>query len=355
MKELPRDLAAALERALRNSPDDRSTARELRQELEAIVMPKRTLETFTFPGGTQIRSVGTLPALCDEHWDAARSFLYNGDFQRWLRDINRHDLVVAADSIVAHEANHDAGLESFARIVDPGIPHPKIVADPTSIDLGSIARESALIHRVTVLNVTRGYTLAQVSSSQPWLEIYPTKLHLWAGRPVDVRVNVRAEDLPLRSEQQGVITIRTDDQDPIEVPVSAHVSLAREIWRITRRAITAAFPESWRTVRSGWRTIGRIAQAIGTPLERHAWLLWVLWIVLGAAIGVGLYYLPPTLRLDIAGISLQRPVSWMDYVVPVVLAPPLIASALWLGFILLTLVGGAIFGALRGAWRSFFR
>ncbi|HHX64749.1 MAG TPA: protein kinase, partial [Chloroflexi bacterium] len=87
LNTLPREIAVALERALRESPDQRISARELRQALEALSTPNRTLEAFTFPGGTQIRTVGSLPALADEHWDAARSFLYKGDFQRWLRDI----------------------------------------------------------------------------------------------------------------------------------------------------------------------------------------------------------------------------------------------------------------------------
>lgn len=245
-------------------------------------------------------------------------------------------------------------MEAFLREVDPGLPHPRAVTDPTSINLGSIARESALIQRVTVLNATRGYTLAEVSSSQPWLEVHPTRLHLWAGIPTDVRVNVRAEDLPLRSEQAGVITVRTPDQDPIEIPVSAHVSLSREIWRIVRRAITAAFPESWRTVKGGWRLIGRVGQTVGTPIERHPWLLWVMWLALGAAIAIGLYYYPGEFSISIAGF-LQRPESWLDRIVWGVFLPPLLVSALWLSFIVVTLVGGAILGALRGAWRSFFR
>jgi serine/threonine protein kinase len=214
---LPRELGLALERALRNSPEQRSTAQELRQALEALSTPNRTLEAFTFPGGIQIRTVGSLPALSDEHWPAARDFLYNGDFQRWLRDINRHDLVLAADDIIKREANPDAGLETFLRVVDPGLPHPKLVVDQPAVDLGPIARESALIRKVTALNVSRGYTSATVSSSQPWLEIYPEQLDLWAGIPSDVRINVRAEDLPFRSEQRGVVTIQADGLDAIAV------------------------------------------------------------------------------------------------------------------------------------------
>ena len=355
LNTLPRELSIALQRALRTSPEQRSTATELRQALEAFSMPRRTLEAFTFPGGNRIRSVGALPALCDDHWDAARSFLYDGDFQRWLRDINRHDLVLAAEDIVKREANHDAGLEEFLHVVDSGLPHPRIVADPPFVDLGPIARESALIRRVTALNVTRGYTLASVTSSQDWLETYPDKLHLWAGIPADVRVNVRAESLPFRSQQRGVITVQADGQDPLDVPVTARVSLTREMWRLAWRAISAAAPESWRMLMAGWRLAARAAQVAGRPFAAHPWLLWLIWFVMGAAIGVGLYFLPPEVgELDLVARYLKRPTAWSEYVSPAILGPPLIVSALWLVFVFLALAGGAVWGALRGAWKSFF-
>ena len=232
LRTLPRELAVALDSALRPSPSRRSSATQYRQALEALSTPKRTLQSFTFPGGDRIRSVGALPSLADEHWDAARSFLYAGDFQRWLRDINRHDLVVEADAIVKRETNHDEGLESFLHAVDPGLPQPKIVLDTQTIDLGSIARESALLRRITVLNASRGYTLATVCASQPWLEVYPEKLHLWAAVPVDIRVNVHAENLPFRSLQSGLVSVTYDGATPLEIPITARVSLTREAWRL---------------------------------------------------------------------------------------------------------------------------
>ena len=65
---LPKELSLALQRALRPDPERRSTAAELRLALEALSTPSRTLEAFTFPGNAQIKTVGALPALCDEHW-----------------------------------------------------------------------------------------------------------------------------------------------------------------------------------------------------------------------------------------------------------------------------------------------
>ena len=354
---LPKDLAAALERALRPAPEQRSTAAELRQALEALSTPTRALEAFTFPGGTQIRSVSALPSLCDEHWDAARSFLYKGDFQRWLRDINRLDLVVAADEIVHRQPNHDAGLEEFLRVVDPGLPHPKIIVDPSTVPLGSIAREAALLRRVTVLNATRGYVRATVSASQPWLEVYPTVLNLWAGIPVDIRINVHAEGLPFRRQQHGTILIQPEGEPPVEIPLTAQVSLWREVWRLTWRALAAALPGSWRGLVGAWRIVARVARTIGRPFARHGWLAWLLWFLLSAGLGVGLYFLPPWAQgKAFLGWILQRPDTlraWQGYLLPLVLAPPALLAGLWLSFVCLMLGGGAVWGALRGAWRSF--
>ena len=356
MEQIPRELALALKRALRNSPDQRSSAKKFRDDLEALSTPHRTLEAFTFPGGTQIRSVGALPSLSDEHWGAARSFLYDGDFRRWLRDINRHDLVTAADAIARKQTNQDVGLEGFLRVVDPGLPEPKIVVDQSVVDLGAIARESALTREVTALNTTRGYALASVKSSQPWLEVFPETLHLWAGEPADIRVNVRAEDLPFRAQQRGVVSIAEDGRDPLEIIVTARVSLLREAWRIIWRALSAAVPESWRSLSTTWGAIVGAAAAVSHVLATRAWILALVWLAMGIGIGLGLYFLPSDLAsLGSLAELLQRPVVWGDYVTPVILGPPLLLSALWLAFVVLASVGSAVFGATRGAWRSFFQ
>ncbi len=356
LRDIPVELSVALERALRPDPDLRSTPRELRQALESLATPKRTLEAFTFPGGAQIRSVGALPALCDEHWSAARSFLYNADFQRWLRDLNRHDLVLAADEIVKRDKNRDAGLEAFLRVVDAGIGRPKVEADPASVDLGSVARESDLVRRLTLRNITRGYTQAEIETSQPWIEVRPANVHLWAGTPTEVRVHVHAENLPFRSEQRGTLTIRTPDHEPLEVPVTAHVSLAREMWRVVRRAIGAAFPESLRAFLAAWRMVARVRRTITKPFQGRPWLFWLGYALLGTLLGLGLYYLPPWAEgAHILGYVLSHPATPEGYMAPVVLGPPFLVSLLWLSFLVISLAGSAVVGACRGAFRSFFR
>ncbi|MHB1317099.1 MAG: protein kinase domain-containing protein [Anaerolineae bacterium] len=357
LDSLPRELSLALERALRNNPEERSTARELRQALEPISTPQRTLEVFTFPGNAQIRTVGGLPALADEHWDAARSFLYQGDFQRWLKDINRHDLVLVADEIVAQEDNRDAGLERFLQAVDPGLADPKIVADPPEIDLGGVARVSALTVRAALTNKSRGYVLGHVRSSEPWLEVHPPQIHLWAGIPSYMRIHVRAEDLPFRSEQSGTVFVTDEHGQPLaSIPVKAHVSLLREIWRLVWRALAAAGPMSWKLTSAVWHAHTSFYRRVTTPFRRQPWLGWLLWLLVGTAVGLALYTFPAEAPLlPVIGRALHTGGDLAQIIIRAVILPPLLLFTLWPAIVAISLAIAAVAGAAVGAYRSFSR
>ncbi|MHB1357488.1 MAG: serine/threonine-protein kinase [Anaerolineae bacterium] len=355
LERLPREVSIALERALRPDPNQRSSAVELLQALESQATPTRMLQAFTFPGGVQIRSVGALPALCDEHWDAARSFLYNGDFTRWLRDLNRLDLVVAVDGIVKGNSNHDAGLEQFVRTVDSGIAKPKMVTDPPAIELGSVARDAALSRNMILLNATRGYTQAQVSTDQSWLEVFPASAHLWSGKPVKIRVSIHAEGLPLRKAQSGNIKITLADQEPIIIPLRLQVSIVREVWRLTRRALAAAIPEAWRLASAGWLIYRRTMRFLLRPFKRFPWLVTVLWVLLSTGTWAVLYLLPDGLVIRLPWLALTHPSTWQQYVLPVALGPPVVLLVIWATFLVFIIAGGALIGAIRGAWKSFTR
>lgn len=355
LERLPKELGLALQRSLRNKPEDRSSARELRQALEAMSTPQRTLEAFTFPGSVQIRTVGALPALADEHWDAARTFLYQGDFQRWLRDINRHDLVLLADQIVARHENRDLGLEQFLQAVDPGLPDPDIKADPPEVDLGSVARVAALTQRVALKNQSRGYALGSVSVTQPWLEAHPQRVHLWAGIPTYISVNVRTEDLPFRSLQEGRVVVSVGEgRPPLEISVRARVSLWREAARILWRALSAAAPQSWRCLRRVWRFHTRVYSRVQRPFAQHPWLFWLAWFLSSAAVGAALHLFPARAAgLPEIGALLAAPGGVVQTVARAILAPPLIVGTVWPAIVLLSLFLGALWGALVGAWKSF--
>jgi serine/threonine protein kinase len=356
---LPRELSLALQRALRPDPERRSTANELRQALETLSTPSRTLEVFTFPGNAQIKTVGALPALCDEHWDAARRFLYNGDFTRWLRDLNRHDLVVSAEELLATEPNQDAGLERFMHQVDPGLPVPQVEVDRPTVDLGGVAREAALIEHVSVSNRGRGYVQASVAADQPWIEVFPATLDLRSGRPVDLSINIRAEDLPLRRQQRGIVTVAGPDANEAQIAVLARVSIWREVLRLIWRAVAAALPAAWRRGVAAWRLSARLTQGIARPFVRHPWLFWLLWALLSGGLAVGLYY-GRDLMAQILWVGPQLNAMLNANLLPRIaltaaLAPPLLLLSLLLLFLVMSLAGSTLYGAIEGAWSSFAR
>jgi len=347
-------LAVPLEQALRNDPEKRSTAADLRRSLEVLAEPSRTLEAFTFPGNVETRSVAALPALCDEHWDAARSFLYDGDFRRWLRDINRHDLVLAAERITHAFENQDAGLEAFLREIDAGLRRPQVNVDPATVDLGGIARLSSIESRITLLNTSRGYIEARVTADKPWVAVIPKRIDLWAGIPADVRIAVHAADLPFRSQQQANITLALDDGSRIDVPLVAHVSLWREAWRLVQRALSAALPEAWRCIGAVWRFWGRLTRAIGKPFVRHGWLVWALWLLLSAGLGTAAFFLPAAREFVLLAVGLEG-AETAEWIVGAIAVPPLGLATVYLAAIILSLLGGGLFGAGRGGFRSLFR
>ena len=152
LPDLPKELGIALERALRTNPEQRSTARELRQALETLASPKRTLEALHLSRRHADPQRGRAAR-------PVRRALGRGALVPVPRRLSalaaRHQPPrpgMAADEIVKREQNHDAGLEEFLHVVDPGLPHPKLVARSSSVDLGRIARESAILRRVTLLN-----------------------------------------------------------------------------------------------------------------------------------------------------------------------------------------------------------
>ena len=356
---LPRELSLALERALRPDPSSAAPPHELRQALETISTPSRTLEAFTFPGGAQIRTVGALPALCDEHWDAARRFLYNGDFQRWLRDINRHDLVVAAEELLATEPNQDAGLERFLHQVDPGLPHPQMVADRPTVDLGGVARESALIEHVS-LQQPRARLCAGCRQRRSALDRgFPRhpRLALGAARRSQ-------HQHPRRGPAPAAPAARRRHRGAPDVPdtqiaVLARVSIWREVLRLIWRAVAAALPAAWRRGVAAWQLNARLTQSVARPFVRHPWLFWVLWLLLSGGLAAGLYYgrdliahllwVGPQITTFLNADQLPR------IALTAALAPPLLLVSLLLLLLVTSIAGSTLYGAIEGAWSSFAR
>jgi serine/threonine protein kinase len=339
---LPGPLDEALSRALHLEVGRRSAASEFRQGLEAWLIPEDGAQPFVFRSGAVANTTGELVALCDKHWPEARRHLADGDFDRWFRDRNRHDLVARAQS-ARLEPDADAALEAFLRRLDPRLPPPRLVVEPQNLDFGYVAqrdrgtqRSTMASRRLTVRNEARGYAQASLSASVPWLAVEPVQVGCPVGVQVLVTISVDAVSLPLRREQQAVITCTPSRGTRISIPVTLRMNLTREILRRLSARLRPLFYAMWQGGLQGlslwmrtFRSLVRSRIGLGVLLG-EALLLAALMVVLWSIWGAGS---PDPLAL--VGVFVR--------------ALPLAVLAACLLPALALMCGGAILGAAR-AW-----
>ncbi len=341
LAKLRPDLQAALEQALRPDPADRSSARQLRQALEAIVTPHRMVEHFAFPGGERIRSISGIPAMADKYWQASCGYLYGGDFARWFRDMNRLDLVELVQSTCARFRDRDAGLEAFLRRLDPGLPDPQVAVDPATVDLGRVAREGECSATIHLQNMGRGYVRAHVRPQAEWLRARPQSVGLWAGQPAaPVTLTVRAARLPLFGDHRAPLLISAGRAGRVTVPVRIRLSLWRELCRQSARGWRGALAGGREGMRLASQQVRRGVGRALRALQRHTRLTTYGYLFLGLGGALGGWW-----------FSLAR--AWADYALVALLGPALLTLSLGSILAILTLSFGALSGAVRGVWRTF--
>ena len=119
--DLPKPLEAVIAAATAAEPEHRPAPKQLQQELEALIIGPKSDVLFTFQNGEVAKDNKTLVALCQANWPEAEGYLYNGDFARWFRLINRNDLAEAAEQAVKTGKNQKDGLKKFLKQVLPSL------------------------------------------------------------------------------------------------------------------------------------------------------------------------------------------------------------------------------------------
>jgi serine/threonine protein kinase len=250
MASLPDPLSDALARALRPEVHRRSTALEFRQALEAWLIPEDAAQPFVFRNGAVAHTTEELVALCEQHWTEACVHLEEGDFDRWFRSRNRHDLVAKAKS-ARLERDTNAALEAFVRRLNPRLKAPRIAVEPEALDFGRVTRDRKPIRRLRVRNEGRGYGQAMLSASVPWLTFEPLQVGCLAGHEQLATVRLDASALPLRREHLAVIACMPANGPRISVSVSAQLDLVRETLRRIGMAVSALAGMTARGLRQG--------------------------------------------------------------------------------------------------------
>jgi serine/threonine protein kinase len=254
LSTLPGPLSEGLSRALHPEVRRRSSASAFRQGLEAWLIPEDGLHPFVFRGGAVANTAEELVALCDQHWAEARQHLADGDLERWFRERNRHDLVAKAQSAKL-EPNADAALEAFLRRLDPRLPLPRLQVEPQDLHFGRLthgAQGKAASRRLTVRNAGRGYAQAAFSASVPWLRLEPRQVGCLAGAEVPVTASVDASLLPLRRENQAVITCMPARGARTFLSVTVELNLISEALDRISSGLRALWPSMARGARKGF-------------------------------------------------------------------------------------------------------
>ncbi len=120
-KGLPRALEEVIVRATAPEPEQRLTALQFKQELEALISGAQAAALYTFKSGESAKTVRDLVDLCERYRSEAKEYLYRGDFQRWFRMVNRNDLADAAEQAVKRGKNQKDGLEKFLKLIMPNL------------------------------------------------------------------------------------------------------------------------------------------------------------------------------------------------------------------------------------------
>jgi len=225
LSSLPAGIRKVLEGALEVDVQQRLTATQMRQRLEAI---ETKAAPFHFRSGAVAHDIAELVELCDRHWEDAKFHFYKQDFENWLRtSLHRHDLVSKVLPIRQRGGDQDAGLEEFLHILDPALPPPAPDVSPSTLDFGSLEVGQTRKKTLRINNKAgRGHLSGHivVDPSVTWLQI-PDK---FSGNALTIEATVDTSDQKEGSRLHTKIQIQTPYVPPVEIPVRAQVALA---WR----------------------------------------------------------------------------------------------------------------------------
>jgi len=194
---------------------------------------------FRFRSGDVAYSPAQLVPLCDRYWDEAKGYLYNQDFERWFKSLNRNDLVARAETIRKRGGDQSAGLEGLLHLLDLALLYPSLDVSTNSLHFGVLSGGQRSTLRFYISNPGRGCLQAELNPSAPWLNVKPEKLSCPPGQTIQVNAEVEVRGLPFRQTWNASIKVETPDGQREKVAVSVSVSPVRELAKQIRRLAPA--------------------------------------------------------------------------------------------------------------------
>lgn len=224
LSSLPASIRKVLEGALELDVQQRLTATQMRQMLEAMEIKAAP---FHFRSGVVAHNMAELVELCDQHWDEARFHFYRQDFEDWLRrSLHRTDLESKAAAIRQSHSDQNEGLEAFLHLLDPDLPAPEPAVDPAVLSFGYIKADKSASRSLRIRNAcSRGHLSGKVivAPQVEWLRIRAAS---FSGNDVSMEVEVDTSGQAQGARLATTLQVETPYAPAVNVPVKARVALA---------------------------------------------------------------------------------------------------------------------------------
>lgn len=172
LDQLPPDFATALRKTLIQEVSKRVAAVEFARLLE----PRTTRPLgFHWQDGAISYDPEELPAAANTHWEEARSYLQGDAWEKWFKDLHRHDLASELTHTKSQPIHPDLALDAFLRKLDPSLALARLQL-PAVLDAGELAWGSQIQLDLPVRNIGAGCLVARLTNPPPGVTTNPGEL-----------------------------------------------------------------------------------------------------------------------------------------------------------------------------------
>jgi tRNA A-37 threonylcarbamoyl transferase component Bud32 len=224
---IPPAVSDVLRAALAQEIDDRLTATEFRERLQAYLAGQTgPLRALTFPDGEAADERDELLALALKHWSYAAGILHDGTLADWLRRTLHDPVAAQAAEAAVQQWPHspDAALDQFVRQLAPSSLPPGLMELRTSsIQLYEAGRNQQIRQQIEVTNRGQGYLRGEAFATKPWVKV-DQAFACPPGRTCNVPIEIDTTSLPPGQPQVAAVTLTPVGGDPEVVAIQVSVA-----------------------------------------------------------------------------------------------------------------------------------
>ncbi len=226
-------LGPVLEQALQPNVNQRPTAAELRQQLEAIIAPGAN--PIQAPNGTDLHNEQELAKWCEQHWTMATDWLYRNLPDQVENIWGRNKLAQDVRSVVIQQSSdRNAGLDAALALFDPqgfGSEKPRLKADKGTLNFGSlpVGGKSAPLS-FTLRNEGRRYVAVRLEQPK-WVTGGQSQVTLVPGQSETMTLTADMDRVSVGGTLSDKVTARAGTDTLATVHVQSNVSRWKTLWK----------------------------------------------------------------------------------------------------------------------------